>query len=104
VGRWGEEFTAATPDEIRQLQERAAGANCVPRREAIRGRVSAIMPLYRLSRYRPTQPLRQRSAESTASRAGDEPAGRPATLRFHNASISEPPPDRVGGGLPNCPS
>ena len=33
--RWGEEFTAAMPDEIRQLQERAANADCGPaRREA----------------------------------------------------------------------
>jgi hypothetical protein len=77
--RWGEEFAAAMPDEIRQLQERAASADCVPRREAIRSRVSAIMPLYRLSRYRPTKPARHRSARSTASSAGDEPADRPAT-------------------------
>ena len=67
------------PREILRLQERAASADCVPRREAIRNRVSAIMPLYRLSRYRPTQPPRQASAESAASSAGDEPAGRPAT-------------------------
>ena len=76
---WGEEFAAAMPAEILQLQERAANADCVPRREAIRSRISAIMPLYRLSRYRPTQPPRQPSAESAASSAGDEPAGRPAT-------------------------
>jgi hypothetical protein len=77
--RWGAKFAAAMPDEIRQLQERAASADCVPRREAIRGRVSAIMPLYRLSRYWPTQPPRLRSAESTAISTGDEPADRPAT-------------------------
>ena len=51
--RWGEEFAAAMPAEIRQLQERAASADAVPREEAIRQRVTAIMPLYRLSRYRP---------------------------------------------------
>jgi hypothetical protein len=51
--RWGEEFAAAMPAEIRQLQERAASADAVPRQEAIRQRVTAIMPLYRLSRYRP---------------------------------------------------
>jgi hypothetical protein len=77
--RWGEEFTAAMPDEIRQLQERAANADCAPRQQAIRSRISAIMPLYQLSRYRPTQPPRQPPAESGASSAGDEPAGRPAT-------------------------
>ncbi|MGB0092369.1 MAG: hypothetical protein WBP81_07535, partial [Solirubrobacteraceae bacterium] len=77
--RWGEEFAAAMPREILRLQERAASADCVPRREAIRNRVNAILPLYRLSRYRPTQPTRQASAESAASSAGDEPAGQPAT-------------------------
>ena len=79
--RWGEEFTAAMPDDIRQLQERAANADCVPRREAIRGRISAIMPLYRLSRYRPTQPPQQSSTGSgvNSARAGDEPAGRTST-------------------------
>jgi hypothetical protein len=83
--RWGEDFTAAMPDEIRRLQERAANGDCVPRREAIRNRISAIMPLYRLSRYRPTQPPRQPPAESRANSAGDEPAGRPAT-RSHPRS------------------
>ena len=79
--RWGEEFTAAMPDDIRQLQERAANADCVPRREAIRGRISAIMPLYRLSRYRPTQSPQQSSTGSgvNSARAGDEPAGRTST-------------------------
>ena len=56
--RWGEEFAAAMPAEIRQLQERAARADAVPREEAIRQRVTAIMPLYRLSRYRPPRPPR----------------------------------------------
>jgi hypothetical protein len=110
--RWGEEFAAALPDEIRELQERAANADCFPRREAIRNRISAIMPLYRLSRYRPTQPPRRPSAESGASSAGDEPTGRPATRSqarsappiadsahtpangapVHNGSDGEPPP------------
>ena len=51
--RWGEEFAAAMPTEILRLQERAAGADAVPRQDAIRQRVTAILPLYRLSRYRP---------------------------------------------------
>jgi hypothetical protein len=51
--RWGEEFAAAMPDEMRRLQERAASADGTPRREAIRNRVSSILPLYQLSRYRP---------------------------------------------------
>ena len=56
--RWGEEFAAAMPEQILRLQERAASTDGVPRQEAIRGRVSAILPLYRLSRYRPAQPRR----------------------------------------------
>jgi hypothetical protein len=77
--QWGEEFAAAMPDELTQLQERAANADCVPRREAIRNRIGAILPLYRLSRYQPTQPPRQPSAEPAANSAAAEPAGRPVT-------------------------
>ena len=75
--RWGEEFTAAMPDEIRQLQERAANADCVPRREAIRSRISAIMPLYQLSRYRPTRPPPPPSAPEDTSSTFDERASQP---------------------------
>jgi hypothetical protein len=57
--RWGEEFAAAMPAEILRLQERAAGADAIPRQEAIRQRVTAILPLYTLSRYRPTARPRQ---------------------------------------------
>ena len=67
------------PTRSCELQERAATADCVPRQEAIRQRVSAIMPLYQLSRYRPARPPRQASIESPAGGAGNEPAGRPAT-------------------------
>ena len=102
------------PDEIRQLQERAATADGIPRQQAIRSRISAIMPLYRLSRYRPTQPPRQPSAESAASSTGDEPADGPATRPqargapptaepvdvpatgdAHDGSDGEPPADHV---------
>ena len=76
---WGEEFAAAMPAEIRQLQERAADADCVPRREAIRDRVSTIMPLYRLSPHSPTQPPPGPSTRSNAIRAGQSPADRPST-------------------------
>ena len=69
--RWGEEFTAAMPEEILRLQERAAGTEGVPRQEAIRGRVSAILPLYSLSRYRPAQP-RQQSPTVPATGDGAE--------------------------------
>ena len=60
------------PSEILRLQELAAGTDCVPRREAIRGRVSAILPLYRLSRYRPTRTQSQRQAEPATARPDDE--------------------------------
>ena len=69
--RWGEEFAAAMPDEIRELQERAASADGVPRREAIRNRVSSIMPLYRLSRYRPHD-----AAGGSATTTADAATGR----------------------------
>ncbi|MGO9899123.1 MAG: hypothetical protein ACLP0J_05410 [Solirubrobacteraceae bacterium] len=49
--RWGEEFAAAMPEELMRLQERVASNDGIPREEAIRNRVSAILPLYRLSRY-----------------------------------------------------
>ncbi len=77
--RWAEEFAAAMPTEILRLQERAASADGLPRQQAIRNRVSAIMPLYQLSRYRPTRPPRQPSVKSAAGGTSDEPAGRPAT-------------------------
>ena len=77
--RWAEEFVVAMPTEILRLQECAASADCLPRQQAIRNRVSAIMPLYQLSRYRPPRPPRQASIESAAGGADDESASRPAT-------------------------
>ena len=81
--RWGEEFTASMPAEIRQLQERAASTDMVPRREAIRNRVNAILPLYQLSSYRPTPPPRQTATQPTKA-AGDDPTD----------THGEPPPNR----------
>jgi hypothetical protein len=75
--RWGEEFTAVMPAEILQLQERAANADCLPRREAIRNRISAIMPLYRLSRYRPAPPGIQRSEGTTSGGCEPSPVDAP---------------------------
>ena len=77
--RWAEEFAAAMPTEILRLQERVVSADCLPRQQAIRNRVSSIMPLYQLSRYRPTRPPRQPFIKSVGDGASDEPAGRPAT-------------------------
>jgi hypothetical protein len=70
--RWGEEFAAAMPAEILRLQEGAAGTHCGPRREAIRSRVGAIMPLYRLSRYRPTRTQSPRPDEPATARPTNE--------------------------------
>ena len=89
--RWGEEFTAAMPEEIRQLQERAANADGVPRREAIRSRISAIMPLYQLSRYRPTRPPPPRSApENTSSTTNERVNQRQADRELSPAQLPDP--------------
>ena len=76
--RWGEQFAAAMPDQLRRLQETAASADGIPRREAIRNRVSSILPLYQLSRYRPpAQPPRQSSTPPPANDRDQSPASRP---------------------------
>ncbi len=51
--RWGCEFTAAMPEGILELQERAASVDAAPRRETIRTRLAEHLPLYALSRYWP---------------------------------------------------
>ena len=91
--RWGEEFTASMPAEICQLQERAASTDMVPRREAIRNRVNAILPLYQLSSYRPTPRPRQTATQSTKT-AGDDPTDTPARPR---PPTGQPCPDGAGG-------
>jgi hypothetical protein len=83
--RWGEEFAAAMPDEIRRLQEHAASTDGTPRQDAIRSRVASILPLYRLSRYRPT-PL---PGPSPATGDRDEPPTR--TRRARPAAPTAPP-------------
>jgi hypothetical protein len=65
--RWAEEFAANMPAAIRHLQERAASAEGTPRQEAIRSRVAPLLPLYRLSRYRPAR-------GSPTGRESDSPA------------------------------
>jgi len=76
--RWGEEFAAAMPAEILQLPQRAAHADCVPRQQAIRQRVTAILPLYQLSRYRPTSRPRQAPIQPAAGER-DLPPDTPTT-------------------------
>ncbi|MGB0098031.1 MAG: hypothetical protein WBP81_36525 [Solirubrobacteraceae bacterium] len=76
--RWGEEFAARMPDEVGRLQERAAGADCLPRQEAIRSRVTALLPIYRLSRYRPPRSPRPPSGKSATGSRGEESANPPA--------------------------
>jgi hypothetical protein len=83
--RWGEEFAAAMPEEIRCLQEHAASTYGTPRQEAIRSRVASILPLYRLSRYRPTQPPRPSPATSDP----DDPPT--STRRTKRAAPTAPP-------------
>ena len=79
--RWGEEFAAAMPAEILRLQERAAGTDCAPRREAIRSRVRRDPAAV------PTQPLPPNQTHST------RPDG-PATARPANESTGPPAPRR----------
>ena len=74
--RWGEEFAAAMPHEILQLQERVANTDGTPRREAIRTRLAAHLPLYRLSRYRPP-----RLPAAATPRAALGPHGRDTATR-----------------------
>ena len=72
--RWGDEFAAAMPEEIRRLQEHAASTDGTPRQDAIRSRVASILPLYRLSRYRPTPPPRPSPATDDRRRPADQDA------------------------------
>jgi hypothetical protein len=101
--RWGEEFADRMPDEIRRLQERAANADCLPRQEAIRSRINAILPLYQLSRYRPAQPIRRPRTRAGAGNAGDEPTCGPAS---HAQTHSDPRAARsietASDGEPSC--
>ena len=96
--RWGEEFASAMPAEILWLQERAASADGMPRQDAIRNRVSAILPLYRLSRYRPTPPAgetpRQAATDaSTESPADTRAAGTPTRPRQPTPDTASTPAD-----------
>ena len=98
--RWGEEFAANMPGEIRQLQERAASAEGTPRQEAIRSRVAPLLPLYRLSRYRPARSSRPDRGKGGPA-ADKEPSGTASS-----ASRSEPAPvaeDAVAAEEPSSP-
>jgi hypothetical protein len=85
--RWGEEFAAAMPEEILRLQERAASADGLSRPAAIRNRVTPILALYRLSRYRPTRPPTQTSARSNASGTTGRPPSQPPADREASSAL-----------------
>jgi hypothetical protein len=90
--RWAQEFAAVMPRELGELQERAASADGVSHREAIRARLAAHLPLYRLSRYRPPRPptARSRSAPRTPAGAPEQygtDAGRLASRTDDDASM-----------------
>jgi hypothetical protein len=90
--RWGETFAAAMPEEILRLQERAASTDGVPRQDAIRNRVSAILPLYRLSRYRPTPQQRGPSVlQFTGSRTEKPGSTRIPTTAAPSSEPAAPP-------------
>lgn len=83
--RWEEEFRAAMPAELRRLQERLAGSDGTSRREAIRERLAAHLPLYRISRYR----------------AARLPTGRDTTPGENRpADLDEPAANAAGPGAP----
>jgi hypothetical protein len=93
--RWAQEFAAVMPPELSELQERAASADGVAHREAIRARLATHLPLYRLSRYRPPRPptTGSRSSPCTPARAPEQPgtdAGRLASRTDHDASTLTP--------------
>ena len=103
--RWGEAFAAAMPEDIRQLQERAASADCLPRQDAIRSRVTAILPLYRLSRYRPTPPRSGPAVPpSTASRDETPGSGRIPTSAPPSSELAAHPAHASNGELARGPA
>ena len=108
--RWGEEFVAAMPAEILQLQERAATADAMPRQEAIRQRVTAILPLYRLSRYRPNARPRQAPIQPPTDERNlppDTPTTEPTASRRRtaaDAAAAPAPGERPQEALPEPPA
>jgi hypothetical protein len=102
--RWGEAFADRMPDEIRRLQERVANASGIPRREAIRSRVDAILPLYCLSQYRPTRRPSQSPTPQPTGDRNESPAcadqSKPAVPdRPRAADARETTPDRDRCGI-----
>ena len=90
--RWGEEFAAAMPAEIRRLQEHAATTDGTPRQDAIRSRVASIMPLYRLSPYRPHSHPETDGTQRRRPLATSRPTRPPASTAYRTAV-----PDGAGG-------
>jgi hypothetical protein len=70
------------PTEILELQERAACADAALRREVIRSRLSAHLPLYTLTRYRPPPP------------SGTPASGDPTSVRVDAARSPSHIPER----------
>ena len=113
--RWDDEFAASMPEEIRRLQERAASPDCLPRRVAIRSRIAAIQPLYRLNRYRSPRspcPSSRKPATSspkaecaspragTSAPRGDEPSARTFVDELIAAAWSEAEAREASVGAP----
>ena len=90
--RWQDEFRAAMPAEIKRLQERLAGSDGGSRREVIRERLAAHLPLYRISRYRPA---RLPTAAGAAPRGSEPPSlGEPPTEASEGHTTQRWPPVR----------
>jgi hypothetical protein len=97
--RWGEEFAAVMPPEILRLQEQAAVADGVPRQDAIRGRVTPLLGLYRLSRYRPPRDFDTHpSATPMPPTTTSDPTSSPDPVTATDAQLDDDvvaPPGRV---------
>jgi hypothetical protein len=81
--RSGEQFAGAMPEALHRLQERVASTDGTPRKDAIRSRVASILPLYRLSGYRPTRaprvPPDTRDRDDRPTRTPHAKQGTPTT-------------------------
>ena len=84
-----EEFRAAMPAELKRLQERLADSDDGSRRDAIRERLAAHLPLYRISRYRaPRLPGSPRHRPWGQPTSGCRRATRARTGTTHGAALA----------------
>jgi hypothetical protein len=87
------------PAEILRLQEHAAVADSVPRQDAIRGRVTPLLGLYRLSRYRPPRDFDTHPSAPTPPTTSSGPASSSDPVAVTDTQVDDdvvaPSPGRV---------